>query len=108
MMYIAGLSSWMLGSRTHAMEYFGRAWALIIAEHAYEEAVGFPTLVPVFYTATHKQTYATWNPVERELRRRVFWLIIGGNKSSAILMSQLPISPEFYTAEVQLPSLVYA
>jgi len=34
---------------------------------------------------TDKQSYAAYSPLEREMRRRVFWLVFGGDQTLAVI-----------------------
>jgi len=53
------------------------------------------------------QAYASFNPVEREIRRRLLWLIAGGDKSGCVSKGQPPLLADFQYASVGLPSLMY-
>lgn len=55
--------------------------------------------------ASSQQSYAALTPIDREIRRRVFWLGIGGDKSAAVLEGISPIASESSVATVKLPSL---
>lgn len=55
----------------------------------------------------HCQSYANYNPIDRELRRRIFWLMMGGDKSKAVLMGRCPIASDALYTNVALPSLMY-
>jgi len=34
---------------------------------------------------TDVQSYAAYSPLEREMRRRVFWLVFGGDQTLAVI-----------------------
>lgn len=51
------------------------------------------------------QSYANYNPVEREIRRRVLWLCIGGDITSSVLGACSPVASESLYADVDLPGL---
>lgn len=53
---------------------------------------------------THPQSYKDLNPIEREMRKRVFWLLYGGDKTDAAVDNQPVFWHEVDCSDVTLPS----
>jgi hypothetical protein len=53
---------------------------------------------------TRSQSYQNLNPVERELRKRIFWLMYGGDKTIAAIDGAPVMFHETDCADVTLPS----
>lgn len=52
----------------------------------------------------NSQAYQSLNPIERELRKRMFWLQYGGDKTISAIDGSSVIWHESDTADVTLPS----
>lgn len=51
-----------------------------------------------------RQSYKDLNPIEREIRKRVFWLLYGGDKTDAAVDNQPVFLHEVDCSDVTLPS----
>lgn len=56
---------------------------------------------------TDKEIYKTMNPIESELKRRIFWLMVGGDQSLAVINGTSTTANEATWADVSLPSVVW-
>ncbi|KAK8865773.1 hypothetical protein IAR55_000920 [Kwoniella newhampshirensis] len=50
------------------------------------------------------KSYASWNPVQRELHRRIFWLMYGADKTVAAIDNVPTFMHEDYCINISLPS----
>jgi hypothetical protein len=51
------------------------------------------------------QSYASYSPIEREMRRRIFWLVFGGDQTLAVMQSA-PVCFHPDEMDTQLPLMV--
>ncbi len=57
---------------------------------------------------THEMTYQSLNPIERELRRRIFWLLYAADRAKGITNNEATLINESDVAHVALPAEMYA
>jgi hypothetical protein len=56
---------------------------------------------------TDKQSYAAYSPLEREMRRRIFWLVFGGDQTLAVIHAA-PVCFHPDETDTGLPLLLWA